>query len=129
MELFLNLVWALVTLAMGGLWLRYGLREGSPRRMQLLSLAVLLLLLFPVISVSDDLLALQNAAEVDSCLKRDKAIAAAHAVLPAVAGPADAVACAAPLGKPRWAAADDRAVPAAASPCLTAIENRPPPAA
>jgi hypothetical protein len=45
---------------------------GATRRTQMVALAVLILILFPVISVTDDLQAIQNPAEVDSCLRRER---------------------------------------------------------
>ncbi len=94
METSLNLAWVLCSL---GLILRWvlspwgkralnGIRRGNryaafmpgQRRrpsepcwqLQLLALAVVVLLLLPVISLSDDLMATQGLAETDSCVRR-----------------------------------------------------------
>lgn len=78
MELLSNLVWIVVALALWGLWLasRRRARGGSPRigiGVQAVSLAVLTLILLPVISVSDDLQASHNPAEVErSCNRNDQ---------------------------------------------------------
>jgi len=68
METVLNLAWALLVMLMFGLWMRFAPhtgpnRRGDSPRIQFVALAVLILLLFPVISVTDDLQAIQNPAE------------------------------------------------------------------
>jgi hypothetical protein len=129
MELTLNLGWALVGVALVWLWLRFAPREGAGRRIQVLALAVLILILFPVISVTDDLAAAQNPAETEGSMRRDHVISSAHSIFPeAVTLPLPAFAevrlvflrCAAPGNPP------SRAVE---HPGLAEIENRPPPSA
>ena len=71
MELFLNFAWALVAICSVGLWFRLGRREGVERRGSLIAVFILIVILFPVISVSDDLWSAQNPAETDTCLRRD----------------------------------------------------------
>ena len=89
MELALNLVWCLLTLAGIACYLRLGSADGSSRRMQVVALGVLALILFPVISVTDELSALQNPAEVDTCIRRNNAAVQPHTVVPDIAsGPA-----------------------------------------
>jgi len=66
MELFLNFSWALLTIASVCLWMRMERRIGAERRLPLVALALLIVILFPVISVSDDLQVLQNPAESDT---------------------------------------------------------------
>jgi len=51
-------------------WIRSGVSGRVPRRTQILALAMVVLLLLPVISLSDDLLAAQSPAESDSYLRR-----------------------------------------------------------
>lgn len=129
MEIFLNLVWLLLATAMVGCWLRYAPRNGADRRMQLVSLMVLLFILLPAISVTDDLLAAQNPAEVDCCLRRDHDHLNPHSIFPVVAAlplPAfghisSEVAC--------LLASGALPAPAVDSPALAQIQNRPPPAA
>jgi hypothetical protein len=129
MELVLNLAGAFVALAMVCLWLRWAPREGHDRRTELVALALLILILFPVISVTDDLLAAQNPAETDSCVRRDQVtcflqqVSLVAAGLPEVPAADPSVGCAR-LGAPG-------ALPALVvnSPALAPIENRPPPAA
>src|SRR5271165_4058347 len=85
MELTLNLAWALVAAVMVCLWSRFAARSGVDRRLQFVALAVLLLILFPVVSVSDDLQAAQNPAEADCLVRRDHACSTPHSILPHVA--------------------------------------------
>lgn len=70
MELALNLVWAATALAMLALWLRMPRHEHATRTRQALCLGVAILLLLPVISLSDDLVAAQTTTEQDVCLRR-----------------------------------------------------------
>jgi hypothetical protein len=70
MELILNLAWAAFATGLIWFWVR-GLRSNpAPRRTQVLALMIVVLLLLPVISLSDDLLAAQGPAEADCCLRR-----------------------------------------------------------
>jgi len=88
MELVLNFAWVLLAAFMLSLWLQLAPCAHGDRRMQLVALAVLLLILFPVISVTDDLQAMQNPAETDCCQRRSHACAAPHSLFPAPATPA-----------------------------------------
>jgi len=97
--------------------------------MQLAALAVLILLLLPVISVTDDLQVISNPAETDSTLRRDHIAVSQHSIFPATA--AQPLPALAKLfsGFPSFAAI--RNLPAALidHPALASIQNRPPPAA
>jgi hypothetical protein len=81
MELLLNFAWGLLAALMLCLWVRLAPRGAADRRMQFVALAMLLLILFPVISVTDDLQAMQNPAETDCCQRRDHACSAPHSIL------------------------------------------------
>src|ERR1700722_6529340 len=70
MEITLNLAWALCSLALIWFWARSAASGGVPRGMQILALAMVVLLLLPVISLSDDLMAMQGPAETDSSMRR-----------------------------------------------------------
>jgi hypothetical protein len=134
METVLNLVWALLAALMFSLWLRFAPRIGPSRRgdspkMQFVALAVMILLLFPVISVTDDLQAIQNPAETDSCQRRDQVCSTPHSIFPAVAAlPLPAFSGLSFAYFPMQAPSNLPA-PVVASPALASIENRPPPAA
>ncbi len=77
-ELLSNLVWIAVALALGSVWLaeRHRARGRSPRwgfGVQLTAVALLTMILLPVISVSDDLQASHNPAEVErTCIRNDQ---------------------------------------------------------
>jgi hypothetical protein len=129
MELALNFGWVLLVILMSWLWLRYAPHADRDRGMQLVALGVLLLIMFPVISVTDDLLAAQNPAEIDCCLRKNVECSSPHSILPAVAmlplpaftGISFAVLHIAALGH--------LAVVAVANAALASIQNRPPPCA
>ena len=129
MELALNLAWALSAIVIVCLWLRCMPQFGASRRTQWVALAVLILILFPVISVTDDLQAVQNPAEVDSCLRRDHAISHPHSIFPAVAAlPIPALADLT-FGLLQIAVPGRTPVSMTDHPGLSSIQNRPPPVA
>jgi hypothetical protein len=70
MEIILNLAWAACSIGLILLWVRVRDSDPSTRRVQLMALAMVVLLLLPVISLSDDLLAMQAPAETDSGARR-----------------------------------------------------------
>jgi hypothetical protein len=82
MEMFLNLAWAALAFLTACLWLRLEIRSGSQRRQSLIALALFIFILFPVISMSDDLWSIQNPAETDSCQRRDHLAKCPHFVVP-----------------------------------------------
>jgi hypothetical protein len=85
MEFLLNLLWLLVCCALVVLWTMRGSepagasarRRGSKpivfseRRTQIIALCLLIILLFPVISLTDDLVAWQAAAETEHTQRLD----------------------------------------------------------
>ena len=99
MELFSNLAWIAVALGLWGGWLierqrgrPVSLRSGF--RVQLTTLAVLTLILLPVVSVSDDLQATHNPAEVErSCIRSDQHLLRPDVVPPAPAALAVLISC------------------------------------
>jgi hypothetical protein len=129
MELALNLFWVLLTALMLFAWVRFAPCGGLNRRRQALALALLVLLLFPVISVTDDLQTSQNFAEADCCLKRHDAMASPHSLLPSFdALPSSAFTgiCLRALGV---ASPAQLFVPPVQHLVLHPIQNRPPPSA
>jgi hypothetical protein len=129
MEPVLNLAWAFSAIVIICSWLRYGPRVDAGRRTQLVALAVLILILFPVISVTDDLQAAQNPAEVDSCLRRCHVVSNAHSIFSAVAALPLPVFAKLPFGFLQLVAPDHLLAPVVAHPGLDSVQNRPPPAA
>jgi len=84
MEIILNLAWALFSAGLIWFWVRNSASNPAPRRAQILALMIVVLLLLPVISLSDDLVAAQGPAEADCCLRRALASHEAHpSVVPA----------------------------------------------
>jgi hypothetical protein len=129
MELALNLAWALLAIAGLSLWPRFAPRAGATRRTQFVALAVLILILFPVISVTDDLLASQNPAEADSCLRRGYIVHAAHSIFPLAAAVPLPFFAGLSFGFLHTGAPGHLPTPHVDHPGLAGIQNRPPPAA
>jgi hypothetical protein len=129
MEFILNLVWTLLAVAILCLWRRFSPRTGAGPHMQLVALALLILILFPVISVTDDLQAIQNAAETDTYSRRGHAVGNAHSIFPVVAALPPPVMAELSLGFLRFAAPSHLPTPVVEHPGLRAIQNRPPPVA
>jgi hypothetical protein len=128
MELTLNLVWALLAILLVRLWLRHAPSSGASSRTQIAALAMLILILLPVISVTDDLQTIQNPAEVD-CARRNHAATSPHSIFPAVATIPPTVLAELSFGFSGFAAPGQPHVPLVAVPALSSIQNRPPPAA
>lgn len=130
MEIFLNLAWGALSLCIVCTWLHMGRSAGADRRHQIVAMAILIAILFPVISVSDDLMAAQNPAETDSCQRRDHlADSGAHALLAMVSALPPAIFQGVAFGFHRFSSPRDLPPRVAECPDLTAIQNRPPPAA
>jgi hypothetical protein len=83
MEILLNLAWAACSLGLIWFWIRGSASnpvesKSVPRRTQVLALAMVVLLLLPVISLSDDLIAMQGLAETDSSARRASHLTEGH---------------------------------------------------
>ncbi|HEY1984087.1 MAG TPA: hypothetical protein VGG85_01690 [Terracidiphilus sp.] len=129
MELLLNLAWLSVAATMVSLWLRSDFGGRADRGRQLIAIVVLIAILFPVISVSDDLLAIQNASEVDNILRRDHLVPSdIHPVQPILTVPAQLLFAALGVGFSRFVTQGYLPVPKPVHPGLASIDNRPPPA-
>lgn len=129
METFLNFVWMLLAAVIVWLWLRYAPSYGASRRTQIAALAMLIAILFPVISVTDDLLSLQNPAELDCCVRRNHAASCPHTIFPAAAALLPPDFAKPSFGFLRLVSPTSFPVPAVDNPALSSIRNRPPPAA
>jgi hypothetical protein len=70
MEIVLNIAWLLCSLGLIWFWTRSSGSGRVPRKTQVMALAMVVLLLLPVISLSDDLMAMQGPAETDTCMRR-----------------------------------------------------------
>lgn len=128
MELFLNTAWAFLALAGVGLWVRYGRKERGKWCFALTALTMLIVLIFPVISVSDDLYAIQNQAETDSLGRRHEMHAAPPVLLATGALPEAAFAGILMRNEYRGSV-PLQLLPSAGPRVDDALQNRPPPAA
>jgi hypothetical protein len=91
MELILNLAWGLLAFASVCLWARVERRKGAERRSPVIALLMLIVILFPIISVSDDLWSIQNPAETDTVQRRDQISSPPHSIFPALAAICESV--------------------------------------
>jgi hypothetical protein len=129
MELVLNLAWVVLAAVMFCLWLRHAPHSCVGKPAQFAALAVLLLILFPVISVTDDLQAVQNPAETDCLLRKDHVCSPAHPILPAVADLPIAAMGDLSFGVLRMTAPGILRAPLFDDPAMAPIQNLPPPGA
>lgn len=129
MELTLNLGWALLAALMLWAWTQMAPRTTADRRLQLIALGLVILILLPAISMTDDLVAAQNPAEVDCCARRDHDSAGSHSIVPAIAALPAPTFDGLPIGFVRIAAPSHLSAPFVEVPALASIQNRPPPAA
>jgi hypothetical protein len=131
MEIVLNLIWVLLGALIVRLWISYAPQEGATRRTQIGALAMLILFLLPVISVTDDLQAAQNLAEDDTytCLRRNSTAVSPHSLFPATSALPSLAFTELPVVYLGLVAAGHLPVGTPDNPALTAIQSRPPPAA
>jgi hypothetical protein len=127
METILNLVWALLAVVFVRLWIRHAPRQGTSRPMQVVAVVTFLLMLFPVISVTDDLQAAQNPADVEVYLRRCHTAVSQQVISPAIAMLPPASFAGLFFGYQRLAAPSSLPIPTVNNPALTSIQNRPPP--
>jgi hypothetical protein len=129
MEQFLNYAWAAMAIVILCLWLRLDDRDKAERRLSFVALIMLIVILFPVISVSDDLWSLQNPAETDTCQRRNHQGLCPHSIFPATAALPEPVPAVPALGLKRLVAPFALEFLAMANQALGPIQNRPPPSA
>jgi len=129
METILNLAWLTVAVVIVRLWLYFTPSENARKRTQVPALLMLIVILFPVISVTDDLWSIQNPAETDTCQRRDHLASCPHSIFPAIAAlPEHAFA---EIGFTFLRLDVPVHIPSLAvdNPALDPIQNRPPPVA
>ncbi len=128
MEITLNLAWVALAVWMVWAWVRYAPREGADRRVQLVALGLVILILLPAISMTDDLNAARNPAEVDTYIRRVHDWMHPHVLVPAAVALVVSLFAGLSLGAVELIA---RSTPAAVTsdPALHPIESRPPPTA
>jgi hypothetical protein len=111
------------------LWLRFAPRSTTGRRMQIAALSVLILMLLPAISITDDLLAAQNTAEVDNCLRRAHEFTFPHSIFSAVAASPLPAFSGLSFGDSHLAAPGGLSTQPVLSPALFSVQDRAPPSA
>ncbi len=129
MELFLNSAWMLMATAIVYLWLRLGRRTPAERHMSFVALVMLIVILFPVISVSDDLWSIQNPAETDTCQRRDHRASSPHSISTGSVALHETPGAELSFAVQRLDAPRQIQLRANYIPALHSIQNRPPPAA
>jgi|SRR5580658_337432 hypothetical protein len=128
LELVLNLGWMVMATAMCWLWARHA-RQGRGRLAQCVSMALVLLITFAVVTMYDDMAMAQNAAETRNFQREDDLSAHAHAQLHTVVASAPTFGAELPSNTFRFAAPGSLLFPTVKVPVLSSIQNRPPPAA
>jgi glucan phosphoethanolaminetransferase (alkaline phosphatase superfamily) len=129
MELALNLEWMAMAIVMCWLWVRHARHEGRRRSVQFVSLALVLVMMFVVITIYDDMAMTQNPAETRCFQREDDFGAHAHAPLHPVVASTPTFAAEIPFKTFRFSVAGSLHVPTVKVPVLSSIQNRPPPAA
>ena len=129
MELALNLEWMAMAIAMCWLWVRHARREGRGRMTQFISLALVLVMMFVVITMYDDMAMAQSPAETRCFQREDDLGAHAHAPLHPVVASTPTLAAELPFNTFRFGLPGSLLVPTVKVPVLSSIQNRPPPAA
>jgi hypothetical protein len=128
MELALNLEWMALAAAMCWLWVHHARREGRGRSTQFVSLALVLFMMFVVITMYDDMAMAKNPAETRCFQREDDLGALAHAPLHPVVASIPTHAAELPFNTFRFAVPGSLLVPTVKVPALSSIQNRPPPA-
>lgn len=129
MEIVLNLIWVLLAVVIVRLWMSQARQEGASAMTQLAALAILIAILFPVISVTDDLLTIQNPAELECCARRNHAASCPQTVFPVVAALVPPAFATPLFGFLRFVPRSSSTDSSVNNPALVPIQNRPPPAA
>jgi hypothetical protein len=129
MELTLNLGWMAMATAMCWLWVRHARREGPGRSAQFVSLALVLFIMFGVITMYDDMAMAQNPAETRCFQREDDLGAHAHAPLHPVVASTPTLAAELPFDTFRFTVPGSLLVPTVKVHALSSSQNRPPPAA
>jgi hypothetical protein len=129
MELALNLGWMAIAMAMCWLWVRYGRRGVCGRSAQLISLALVLFMMFVVITTYDDMAMAQSPADARCFQREDSLGAQAHVQIHPVVASIPAPGAKLPFNTFRYAVPGSLHVPTVRVDALSSIQNRPPPAA
>jgi hypothetical protein len=125
----LNLEWVVLATAMSWLWVRHARRKGPGRQMQFIALALILVNMFVVISMYDDMAMVQSPAETSCFAREDCSGARAHATLHPVANFPQPLFSEPTFETYYLGVVGNYPAPALQWPALGPIQNRPPPAA
>jgi hypothetical protein len=126
LELVLNLGWMVMATVMCWLWVHHA-RQGRGRLAQCVSMALVLLIMFAVVTMYDDMAMAQNAAETRCFQREDDLSAHAHAQLHTVVASTPALAAELDFNTFRFATPGSLLIPTVKIPVLSSIQNRPPP--
>jgi hypothetical protein len=129
MEMALNLGWTAMATAACWLWVYHARRAGRGWAAQFVSLALVLVIMFAVITMYDDMAMVQNPAETRCFQREDDFGAHEHAQLHPVVASTPALAVELPFNTIRRAVPCSLSVPTVKVPALSSIQKRPPPAA
>jgi hypothetical protein len=129
MELALNLGWAALTIAMCWLWVRHARREGQGCWAQFVSLALVFVIMFFVITMYDDMAMAQNPAESRCFQREDDLSAHEHAQLHPVEASIPPPVRELSFNTTHFAMPGSFFVSTVKVPALSTIQNRPPPTA
>jgi hypothetical protein len=129
MELALNLGWTALAIVMCWLWVYHARRTGWGRSTQFVSLALVLIMMFVVITMYDDMAMAQNPAETRCFQREDDLGAHAHVPLHPAVALIPALTAELHFNALCFAVPGSLLVPTVEVPALSSIQNRPPPAA
>lgn len=129
MELALNLEWVALATAMCWLWAHSTRRKSRGCSAQFVSLALVLGIMFVVITMYDDMALAQNPAETRCFQHEDDLGAHTHAPFHPVVASTSTLAAELPFNAMRSPAPGRILVPTVQVLVLSSIQNRPPPAA
>ena len=129
MELTLNLGWTVLAIAMCWLWARHPRREGRGREAQFVSLVLVLVTMFTVITMYDDMAMAQKPAETRCFQREDDLGAHAHSPFHPVVASTPALVVVPPLNRFRSIVPNSLPGWTVKNPFISAIQNRPPPTA
>jgi hypothetical protein len=128
MEIILNIAWALFSAGLVFFWLRDMRAHPERRGLQIVALGLVVLLLLPVISLSDDLMAMQGPAETASSLRRAMHSDEDHpSVIPATLALPERIVDALPMSRWSQEALHEDGASTPAIDLVSALDSRPPP--
>jgi hypothetical protein len=129
MELVLNLEWMVMAAALCWLWVRHTRRERRGLFTQIVSLTLVLVMMFVVITMYDDMAMAQSPAEIRCFQREDDLGAHAHVPLHPAVALAPPLALELPFNTLQSAVVGNMIIPTVDLPFLSSVQNRPPPAA